>query len=113
MAITVGIFNQSGGGKSTSIVINPDGTYNPADYKGMNPETTVVINSDTKRLPFKSEKWIEGTNLFTNSDINYIIWVSFFILKNYHVFFRRIDLLSSNVSISILSIKMIHHHIVR
>lgn len=72
MAITVGIFNQSGGGKSTSIVINPDGTYNPADYKGMNPDTTVVINSDMKRLPFKSEKWIEGTNVFTNSDINYI-----------------------------------------
>lgn len=72
MAITVGVFNQSGGGKSTSIVINPDGTYNPADYKGMDPDTTVVINSDMKRLPFKSEKWIEGTNVFTNSDINYI-----------------------------------------
>ena len=72
MAITVGIFNQSGGGKSTSIVINPDGTYNPAEYKGMDPDTTVVINSDMKRLPFKSEKWIEGTNVFTNSDINYI-----------------------------------------
>ena len=72
MAITVGIFNQSGGGKSTSIVINPDGTYNPSEYKGMDPDTTVVINSDMKRLPFKSEKWIEGTNVFTNSDINYI-----------------------------------------
>lgn len=72
MAITVGVFNQSGGGKSTSIVINPDGTYNPTDYKGMDPDTTVVINSDMKRLPFKSEKWIEGTNVFTNSDINYI-----------------------------------------
>lgn len=72
MAITVGIFNQSGGGKSTSIVINPDGTYNPTEYKGMDPDTTVVINSDMKRLPFKSEKWIEGTNVFTNSDINYI-----------------------------------------
>ena len=72
MAITVGVFNQSGGGKSTSIVINPDGAYNPAEYKGMDPDTTVVINSDMKRLPFKSEKWIEGTNVFTNSDINYI-----------------------------------------
>lgn len=72
MAITVGVFNQSGGGKSTSIVINPDGTYNPSEYKGMDPDTTVVINSDMKRLPFKSEKWIEGTNVFTNSDINYI-----------------------------------------
>ena len=76
MAITVGIFQQSGGGKSTSIVINPDGKciYLPeghigkADvYEGMDPETTVIINSDRKRLPFKSEKWAEGTNLFTIS----------------------------------------------
>jgi len=72
MAISVGIFQMSGGGKSTSIVINPDGTYNPEDYHGMNPETTLIINSDMKRLPFKTNKWIEGTNLFTNSDINYI-----------------------------------------
>lgn len=70
MAITVGIFQQSGGGKSTSIVINPDGTYNPSDYKGMNPDTTIIINSDRKRLPFKSDKWAEKTNVFTTSDIN-------------------------------------------
>ena len=72
MAITVGIFNQSGGGKSTSIVINPDGTYNPSDYKGMNPETTVIFNSDKKRLPFKAEGWIEGTNVFAISDTDNI-----------------------------------------
>jgi hypothetical protein len=29
MAITVGVFVPSGGGKTTSIVINPDGTYKP------------------------------------------------------------------------------------
>ena len=68
MAITVGIFQQSGGGKSASIVINPDGSYNPEDYQGMNPETTVIINSDTKKLPFKSDSWVEGVNLFTTSD---------------------------------------------
>ena len=72
MAITVGIFQMSGGGKSTSIVINPDGTYNPADYKGMNPETTVIINSDKKRLPFKAASWVEGSNVFTTSDIEKI-----------------------------------------
>ena len=35
MAITVGIFQMSGGGKTTSLVINPDGTYNPSDYQGI------------------------------------------------------------------------------
>jgi len=68
MAITAGIFQQSGGGKSTSIVINPDGTYNPEKYEGMDPETTVVINSDKKRLPFRGDGWKEGTNLFTTSN---------------------------------------------
>ena len=68
MAITVGIFQMSGGGKTTSLVINPDGTYNPSDYQGMNPETTVVFNSDRKRLPFKLNEWIEGTNVFTTSN---------------------------------------------
>lgn len=69
MAITVGIFQQSGGGKTTSIIINPDGTYNPTDYKGMNPETTVIFNSDRKKLPFKLTGWEEGKNVFTISNI--------------------------------------------
>ena len=73
MAITVGVFNQSGGGKSTSIVINPDGSYNPQNYLGMNPETTVIINSDKKRLPFKLSGWEEGKNLFTKSDSEFIL----------------------------------------
>jgi hypothetical protein len=68
MAITVGIFQQSGGGKSTSIVINPDGTYNLQDYQGMDPKTTVIINSDRKKLPFKGEEWVEGSNVFVTSN---------------------------------------------
>lgn len=73
MAITVGILQQSGGGKSTSIVINPDGKYDPKNYKGMNPETTVIINCDKKRLPFPSKDWIEGQNVFTTSNIDTIL----------------------------------------
>lgn len=82
MAITVGIFQMSGGGKSTSLVINPDGKCiylpegnpNKADvYEGMNPETTVIINADRKRLPFPSKDWVEGVNLFTKSSIEYIL----------------------------------------
>lgn len=73
MAITVGVFVPSGGGKTTSIVINPDGSYNPADYQGMDPATTVIFNCDKKKLPFKSKSWIEGTNVFTNSNSEFIM----------------------------------------
>jgi len=73
MAKTVGLFGQSGEGKSTSIVINPDGSYNPADYKGMNPKSTVIFNSDRKDLPFPSNgQWLEGKNVFTISDVKEI-----------------------------------------
>ena len=44
MAITVGVFQMSGGGKTTSIVINPDGKYDPDNYQGMN---TGLIFDDT------------------------------------------------------------------
>jgi hypothetical protein len=82
MAITVGILNQSGGGKSTSIAVNPDGkcVYLPQGhanraeiYEGMNPETTIIINSDRKRLPFPTKEWIEGVNMFTKSSVDFII----------------------------------------
>lgn len=82
MAIVVGIFQMSGGGKSTSLVINPDGkcVYLPKGhsdhaevYEGMNPETTVIINSDRKKLPFPAKDWKEGANLFTVSNIETII----------------------------------------
>ena len=82
MAIVAGIFQFSGGGKSTSLIVNPDGKCiylpegnpNKADkYEGMDPETTVIINSDKKRLPFPSKDWIEGKNMFTLSDIKSII----------------------------------------
>jgi hypothetical protein len=73
MAITVGIFQLSGGGKSSSIVINPDGKYDPSNYQGMDPKTTVIVNSDCKRLPFPTTDWVEGKNLFTTSDPKDII----------------------------------------
>jgi len=69
MAKTVGILGPSGMGKTTSIVINPDGSYNPERYEGMNPKSTVIINSDRKDLPFPGDKnWVEGGNVFTISD---------------------------------------------
>ena len=69
MAISCGIFTMSGGGKTTSIAINPDGTYNPSDYHGMDPKTTLIINGDGKELPFKQKGvWIVGKNVFNTSD---------------------------------------------
>ena len=69
MAKTVGILGPSGMGKTTSIVINPDGSYNPEDYKGMNPKSTVIINSDRKDLPFPGDSnWVEGGNVFIMSE---------------------------------------------
>ncbi len=74
MAITVGIFQQSGGGKTMSIVVGPDGTYDiKGEYKGMNPSTTVYINSDRKFPPFKLDNWKEGVNMFTTSDVEIIM----------------------------------------
>ena len=78
MAITVGIFSSSGSGKTTSIVVNPDGKCvylldgdpNKAEqYEAMNPETTVFINGDKKRPPFPlGDKWIKGKNYFETAD---------------------------------------------
>ena len=74
MAISCGIFSMSGTGKTTSIVINPDGTYNPEDYHGLNPETTIIINGDKKELPFKQkEVWIVGKNVFNTSNVDTIL----------------------------------------
>jgi hypothetical protein len=83
MAIVIGIVGQTGQGKSTSIVINPDGkcSYLPpghanhADvYDGLDPGTTVIINADKKTLPFPgSDKWVTGRNVFYRDDFTGIM----------------------------------------
>lgn len=73
MAITVGIFTMSGGGKSTSLVINPDGKYNPSDYQGMDFDTTIYFNCDKKKIPFKTDKLVKGVNYFESSDSTLIL----------------------------------------
>jgi len=60
MAQIVAIIGASGTGKSTSTIINPDGTFNPADYKGLNPKTHLHINLDDKDVVFP-------TNLFSTA----------------------------------------------
>lgn len=52
MAITVGIFGESGDGKTTSIVVDKEGKYNPQQYGGLDPKSTIIINADGKELSF-------------------------------------------------------------
>lgn len=77
MAKTVFVLGKSGDGKSTAIVVNPDGKYyeDPKyiaaklEYLGMNPKTTFLFNCDGKEYPFPAEKlgWIEGGNMVTST----------------------------------------------
>lgn len=57
MAIIVAILGDSGDGKTTSTVINPDGKFNPQDYKGMSPKSHYIMNLDGKPLPFPRGMW--------------------------------------------------------
>lgn len=59
MAKIVGIFGNSGEGKTTSTIINKDGSFNlkPDKYTGMNPKTHFIINLDRKELPFPGGMW--------------------------------------------------------
>ena len=63
------IIAPSGVGKSTSIIVNHDGTINLENYQGMDPQSTVIYNCDGKDLPFPYTRlgWEEGTNLFTTN----------------------------------------------
>jgi hypothetical protein len=70
MAITVGLFGQSGSGKTTSLVIDKDGKYDP---KALNFANMVLIHSDKKELPFSVEGLVEGKNLFSTADVDEII----------------------------------------
>jgi len=57
MSVLVAILGSSGDGKTTSTIINPDGTFNMNDYKGMNPESHFIINLDRKALPIPAGMW--------------------------------------------------------
>ena len=63
MGKVVGIFSGSGNGKTTSTIVNPDGSFDfsPEGYKGMNPKSHYIVNLDKKELPFPAGMW--GTSL--------------------------------------------------
>lgn len=71
MGKTVGIFGMSGQGKTTSTIINPDGQCDltKEGYKGMDPKTHYIINTDKKDLPFPGGMWnTENKNVFVTSE---------------------------------------------
>ena len=81
MAKLVGIFGPSGEGKTTSTVINPDGTYNKENYLGMDPKTHFIVNLDKKELPFPGVPWSKENKNYLEVDNfadikNIVIWVS-------------------------------------
>lgn len=57
MAKIVAILGSSGDGKTTSTIINPDGTFNFENYQGMSPESHFILNLDRKTLPFPAGMW--------------------------------------------------------
>lgn len=78
MGKTVGIFGPSGDGKTTSAIINIDGSFNEDNifdekYTGMTPQELFIINFDKKELPFPGNKWDEkNQNYIKTSDINMV-----------------------------------------
>lgn len=77
MAKVVMVLGKSGDGKTTSIIVGPDGSLPLNDkhqfdlnlYQGMNPKTTVILNCDEKEMPFsyKLLGWEKGKTLFNST----------------------------------------------
>lgn len=73
MAKIVAILGSSGDGKTTSTIINPDGTFNLDDYQGMNPESHFILNLDRKTLPFPAGMWgLDKKNYYEPKDFKEI-----------------------------------------
>lgn len=73
MAVIVAILGSSGDGKTTSTIINPDGTFDFDNYQGMNPESHFIMNLDRKSLPFPAGMWCaENKNYYEPKDFKEI-----------------------------------------
>jgi hypothetical protein len=79
MAKIVAILGSSGDGKTTSTIINPDGSFDLDNYQGMDPKSHFILNLDRKSLPFPAGMWgQEYKNYFEPKDFaeikNMIEW---------------------------------------
>lgn len=69
MAKIVAILGSSGDGKTTSTIINPDGTFDLENYQGMDPKSHFILNLDRKALPFPAGMWsVENKNYYEPKD---------------------------------------------
>lgn len=73
MAKIVAILGSSGDGKTTSTIINPDGSFDLENYQGMSPESHFILNLDRKTLPFPAGMWcVEKKNYYEPKDFKEI-----------------------------------------
>lgn len=73
MAKIVAILGSSGDGKTTSTIINPDGSFDLENYQGMDPDSHFILNLDRKSLPFPAGMWSkERKNYFETTDFKEI-----------------------------------------
>lgn len=73
----VGIFGSTGDGKSSSFIVSPDGSlpvndsgkFDINEYKGLDAESSVILNLDGKPLPYPYTQigFTEGKNLRSSS----------------------------------------------
>lgn len=92
MAKIVAILGSSGDGKTTSTIINSDGTFNLDNYAGMNPESHFILNLDRKALPFPAGLWsVEKKNYFEPKDFKDIKMMLEWIAKQPHIKSVSID----------------------
>lgn len=57
MGKIIAILGNSGDGKTTSTIINPDGKFDMKNYNGMDPKSHLILNLDRKALPFPAGMW--------------------------------------------------------
>lgn len=75
MATIIAVLGASGDGKTTSTIINPDGTFDLENYQGMSPKSHFIINLDRKTLPFPGGMW-------SKENKNYVEPTSFETIKS-------------------------------
>lgn len=92
MAKIVAILGNSGDGKTTSTIINPDGSFDLDNYQGMDPKTHFILNLDRKTLPFPAGMWgPEHKNYYEPKDFSEIRSVLTQIAKQPHIKSVSID----------------------
>lgn len=57
MAKIVAVLGSTGDGKTTSTIINPDGSFDLDNYQGMDPKSHFIMNLDRKDLPIPTGMW--------------------------------------------------------